>query len=370
MCSTLINCGIQAKHFGKNRRMNNELKINSSYIIKGMGTLNNKFSGKKILITGSAGFLGCQFMHYFKLLNDLKKLDKPCQVFAWDNYIRGVPLWLKDMMSNENIFVQEKDIIKDTDYPKIDMIIHAASIASPIFYRKYPIETIEANIIGLKNLLDFSKSNDIKEFLFFSTSEIYGDPDVSNIPTKEDYRGYVSCTGPRACYDESKRLGETLCVNYFQKYNVPVKIVRPFNNYGPGLKIDDKRVIPDFFNDVLNNKDLIIHSDGLATRTFCYISDAIEGYLRAFLSGYNGESFNIGSDSPEISIKELGDLIIKISGKNLKLIFQESSDLNYLTDNPQRRCPSIDKAKSLLGYSPKISLESGLKKTFNYYLSL
>ena len=274
------------------------------------------------------------------------------------------------MKSDRNIFIEQKDIVKNLDYPKIDMIIHAASIASPTFYRKYPIETIEANIIGLKNLLDFSASFKIEEFLFFSTSEIYGDPDAKNIPTNETYRGYVSCTGPRACYDESKRLGETLCVNYFQQHNVPVKIVRPFNNYGPGLNINDKRVIPDFFNDVLNGRDITIYSNGLATRTFCYISDAIEGYLRVLLSNYNGESFNIGTDSPEISIKELAELIIKISGKSLELNFLESKDVNYLTDNPQRRCPSIEKARSLLGYNPKISLDTGLKKTLNYYLSL
>ena len=263
--------------------------------------------------------------------------------------------------------MEKKHIINDIDYPKPDFIIHAASIASPLYYRKYPIETIDANVTGLRNLLDFSKENHIESFLFFSTSEIYGDPDPAYIPTNEDYRGNVSCTGSRACYDESKRFGETLCVNYWQIHNVPVKIARPFNNYGPGLKITDKRVIPDFFRDVINNRDIVILSDGKASRTFCYISDAIEGYIRILLSNHNGEPFNIGAKNPEVSMGELAQHIISISGKNLDVKYQTSSDPDYLTDNPQRRCPSIDKAEKLLGYDPKINLEEGLKRTYDYY---
>ena len=348
--------------------MNQELRINSNNIIDALGSLNERFSGKNILLTGAAGFLGCQFIHYFNILNEKHILDSPCHLYAWDNYIRGLPQWLSDLNDDTYLTIKKKDIVSDTDYPKPDFIIHAASIASPIYYRKYPIETIEANIFGLKNLLDYSKHNRVEEFLFFSTSEIYGDPDMENIPTIEDYRGNVSCTGPRACYDESKRLGETLCVNYYDIYDIPVKIVRPFNNYGPGLKIDDKRVIPDFFNNVLNDKDIILYSDGKATRTFCYISDAIEGYIRVMLSGHNGQSFNIGTDSPEITIGELANMIINISGKALKLKFQKSTDSNYLKDNPQRRCPSIDKAMNLVNYYPKVSLQSGLEKTYRYYL--
>ena len=217
--------------------------------------------------------------------------------------------------------------------------------------------------------MDYCIKSKVEGFLFFSTSEIYGDPNPENIPTGEEYRGNVSCTGPRACYDESKRLGETLCVNYFDIYNIPVKIVRPFNNYGPGLKIDDTRVISDFFNNVINNNDITIHSNGKATRTFCYISDAIEGYLRVLLSEFNGHSFNIGTDSPEISMEELAKKIIDISGKKLKIKFQQNPDRKYLIDNPQRRCPLIDKAKSLVNYHPKVSLESGLEKTYRFYLT-
>ena len=148
-----------------------------------------------------------------------------------------------------------------------------------------------------------------------------------------------------------------------------MKIARPFNNYGPGLKITDKRVIPDFFRDVINNRDIIILSDGKTTRTFCYVSDAIDGYIRILLSDYNGEPFNIGTKDPEISMGELAKHIINISGKNLNVKYQTSSDSNYLADNPQRRCPSIDKAERLVGYNPKVTLEDGLKRTYEYYLA-
>jgi len=353
---------MQTKHFGKFGSMDTQLKLNAKEIITRLDNHNQRFSGKKILLTGAAGFLGCQFVHYFKVLNDSDILNTPCHLYAWDNYLRGVPDWLAELEGSPGISMGKKDIINDIDYPKPDFIIHAASIASPIYYRKYPIETIYSNVIGLKNLLDYCKENSIESFLFFSTSEIYGDPDSAHIPTNEDYRGNVSCTGPRACYDESKRLGETLCVNYWQIHNVPVKIARPFNNYGPGLKITDKRVIPDFFRDVINNRDIIILSDGKTTRTFCYVSDAIDGYIRILLSDYNGEPFNI-----EISMGELAKHIINISGKNLNVEYQTRSDSNYLADNPQRRCPSIDKAKRLLDYNPKVSLEDGLKRTYDYY---
>jgi UDP-glucuronate decarboxylase len=362
------NYGMRIKRSGRSGSMDTQLERNAKDIINALDNSNQRFSDKKILLTGAAGFLGCQFVHYFKVLNDSGILSAPCHLYAWDNYLRGVPDWLTELDGSSGINMEKRDIIYDIDYPKPDFIIHAASIASPIYYRKYPIETIDSNVTGLRNILEYSKVNNIESLLFFSTSEIYGDPDPAHIPTTENYRGYVSCTGPRACYDESKRLGETLCVNFWQIHNVPVKIVRPFNNYGPGLKITDKRVVPDFFRDIINNRDIVILSDGKASRTFCYISDAIEGYLRLLLSDYNGEPFNIGSDSPEVSIGELAETIIDISGKKLEVQYQASHDSDYLVDNPKRRCPSIDKAKKFLGYNPKINLEEGLRRTYDYYI--
>ena len=338
-------------------------------VITELDALNHRFAGKTILLTGAAGFLGGHFVHYFLTLNDSECLAKPCRLIAWDNFVRGVPAWLEACRSRADLVCETRDIVKSPVLGTVDFIIHAASIASPTFYRKYPIETMDANVLGLRHLLEHAAINPVESLLFFSTSEIYGDPDPANVPTTETYRGFVSCTGPRSCYDESKRFGETLCVNFWQAREVPVKIVRPFNNYGPGLKISDRRVLPDFFRDVLARRNIVLLSDGRATRTFCYIADAISGYVRALLSAHHGESFNIGTEQPEISMRELAELVIEISGQPLHVEYRQSDDAKYLTDNPQRRCPSIEKARRLLGYEPCVTLPVGLERTFQYYLA-
>lgn len=330
---------------------------------------NSRFNGKTILLTGGGGFLGTYFVHYFIALNDLNINEIPCKLYIVENFIRGVPNWFESIKNRNDVEMIEADINKPLSLPKSDFIIHAATIASPTYYRMHPIETMDANVIGLRNLLDFAKDNPCESFLFFSTSEIYGDPDPANIPTKETYRGNVSCTGPRACYDESKRYGETLCVNFYQQFGIPIKVARPFNNFGPGLRLSDKRVIPDFFNNVLEGKKIIIYSDGKTTRTFCYISDAITGYLQILLSNHNGEAFNIGTSGPEITMLELAQTISKVvnSTTEIEYEYQISSDTDYLTDNPQRRCPDLTKSKTLLGYNPQVSLEEGLTRIYNYY---
>ncbi|MDB5249653.1 MAG: NAD-dependent epimerase/dehydratase [Segetibacter sp.] len=348
--------------------MDKHFKRDALTIIENLEAKNQSFAGKKILLTGAAGFLGSQFIHYFLTLNDTGNLNEPCTVYCLDNFMRGIPDWLSELEQREDLEVIKSDIVKEKSFPVCNYIIHAASIASPIYYRLFPIETMDANVIGLRNLLEFARENPCDSFLFFSTSEIYGDPQPEYIPTPETYRGNVSCTGPRACYDESKRYGETLCINFWQQHKIPVKIARPFNNYGPGLKITDKRVLPDFFTDVLNDRDIHLLSDGKATRTFCYISDAITGYLLIMLSDLNGEPFNIGTETPEISMVDLAKKVIEVSGKGLNVTFQKSEDKEYLTDNPQRRCPIIEKARNFLGYNPNISLEEGLKRTYEYYL--
>lgn len=336
-------------------------------VIANLGAHADRFAGKTILLTGAAGFLGSQFVHFFARLNDSRLQQAPCRLLAFDNYLRGVPAWLAAASVRRDIDVRRADIIAERSYPAADFIIHAASVASPIFYRKHPIETMDANVVGLRNLLDHALTKRPESFLFFSSSEIYGDPDPAHIPTAEDYRGFVSCTGPRACYDESKRYGETLCAAFHQVHGVPVKVARPFNNYGPGLGIADRRVLPDFFRDVLGGQDIVLLSDGRATRTFCYISDAITGYLLVLLCGHDGEAFNIGTERPEISMADLARMVIGVSGRDLRVTHRQSDDPNYLRDNPQRRCPDLAKARRLLGYDPRIGLEEGLTRMLAYY---
>ncbi len=350
-------------------KTNYNFYTDAEVVVNSLGQLNQRFSGKRIMLTGAAGFLGVHLTHYFAYLNSSGYLSQPCQLTATDNFLRGYPAWIEELSLCNGIRILREDVIKEKTLQCQDYIIHAASVASPTFYRQYPIETMDANIIGLRNLLNHAVSNPVEGFLFFSSSEIYGDPNRKNIPTPETYRGNVSCTGPRACYDESKRFGETLCTNFFKVHRVPVVTVRPFNNYGPGLRITDKRVLSDFFRDALSGRDIVIFSDGRSTRTFCYVTDAIEGYLRAMLLGRSGEAYNIGSETPEISMDDLAKLVLKITGSPRSVVYRISEDVEYITDSPIRRCPDINKARIELGYQPRISLEDGLVRCHSFYLN-
>ena len=205
--------------------------------------------------------------------------------------------------------------------------------------------------------------------LFFSSSEIYGDPNSSSIPTNEEYKGNVSCHGPRACYDESKRFGETLCWVYAKEYGMPITIARPFNNYGPGMSLTDKRLPADFANNIIEGRDLIIFSDGSPTRTFCYISDAITGYLLCLTYGQY-DYFNIGNNIPEISVSEFAKIFKsnghKVFGYQGSIFHKKSDDIDYMTDNPNRRCPDISKARKKLNYIPKVNVEEGVERYLKF----
>jgi UDP-glucuronate decarboxylase len=349
-----------------------------NYICENLKEEFTSLCGKNLLVTGGAGFLGYYLVQSILHWNKKQRDSDHIRLTVYDNYIRGVPAWLTELKKNKNLTLTRHDItgplpvnINDFQY-----IIHAASIASPIYYRKYPIETMDANVNGLRSLLEYCRQQKengkpIEGFLFFSSSEIYGDPSPENIPTSETYYGYVSCTGPRACYDESKRYGETLCVNFSRQYDLPVKIARPFNNYGPGLKITDKRVLPDFVRDVLAGRDIVMLSDGTPTRTFCYVADAIIGYFKLLMGGRKGQAYNIGVEKPEISIRDLALQVVKIA-KDLfdykgKVMYQPTGDKDYLADNPSRRCPNIAKARNELKYNPGIALEEGLKRSLVWY---
>lgn len=349
------------------------------YICKNLREEFESLSGNKLLITGGAGFLGYYLVQSALHWNATAgKGAAAIDVTVCDNYIRGVPAWLKELEGDEHLSLVKADIttVRPGELGSFPYIIHAASIASPIYYRKYPIETMDANVNGLRTLLEtFRRQKESGQkasgFLFYSSSEIYGDPSPENIPTPETYRGNVSCTGPRACYDEAKRYGETLCVNFAQQYDLPVRMARPFNNYGPGLKITDGRVIPDFAKDVLQGRDIIMLSDGSPKRTFCYVADAVVGYYKILVRGRRGEAYNIGVETPEISIAELAERVVAIAreffGYQGKVVRQTSKDKDYLIDNPNRRCPVIDKARTDLDYEPSIGIDEGLRRLLAWY---
>lgn len=356
-----------------NDTINSIYEEDLQYILANLGiTEIDKFKDSTIVLTGCAGFLGFYFMSFLSRFSEQLKIKK---IIGIDNFLLGTTTWVNKIAeTNCKVELITLDITKfsELDTTKISdatYIIHMASIASPTFYRKYPIETIDANVQGLRSLLDFYKNKEIKGFLFFSSSEVYGDPLSDNIPTSEEYRGNVAMIGPRACYDEAKRFGETLCYLYAEKYNMPISIVRPFNNYGPGMKLDDKRVPADFASAVIENKPIVMYSDGKPSRTFCYVTDAIIGYFKAlFYEPF--DYFNIGIDSPEISIYELAQ-IYQSCGSSLfsytnSIIYETSKEKNYLADNPSRRCPDITKAKNVLNYSPCILVNDGVYRFLDF----
>lgn len=360
------------------KNANDVMITDLNYICDNLQTELPQLAGKRLLIAGGAGFLGYYLVQTILHWNKIYPEKMSIKLLVYDNFMRGVPRWLDALREVDNISIEKYDVIDPLpeSIGDIDYIIHAATIASPVYYRRYPIETMDANVNGLRHLLDYclqqkQKGRGVKGFLFYSTSEIYGDPTPENIPTPEIYRGNVSCTGPRASYDESKRYGETLCVNFAQQHDLPIRIARPFNNYGPGLKITDGRALPDFARNVLNGEDIVLLSDGAPTRTFCYVADAIVGYYKILVRGGNGEAYNIGIEKPEISIRELAERIMAISRQLFdyqgRAVFVVSDDKHYLTDNPNRRCPNIDKAREHLQYIPKIGLEEGLKRSLLWY---
>lgn len=335
-------------------------------------------AGRRILITGGAGFLGYYLVQTLDRWNREASAEHQIAITVFDNLARGEPAWIKALTDAGRVRLVRHDVREPLPSPMddYDYIVHAAGIGSPTYYRQFPIETMDANINGLRALLEYARARaqgprPVRGFLFFSSSEIYGDPPADAIPTPEDYRGNVSCTGPRACYDESKRYGETLCVNFAQVYGIPVSAARPFNNYGPGLKISDRRVIPDFARDILAGRDIVLLSDGGPTRTFCYATDAITGYFKVLLRGRRGEAYNVGIEGPEISMTELAERLCKLGGELFgyrgKVIRGKSQEALYLVDNPVRRCPSIKKAREELGYTPSVGLDEGLRKTLIWY---
>jgi UDP-glucuronate decarboxylase len=338
-----------------------------------------EMAGSALLITGGGGFLGYYLVQAALHWNRTRGPARGAlDVTVFDNYLRGVPAWLEALRGEPRLALARQDMTQPLprDMKPFAWVIHAAGIASPMYYRAQPLRCIDANVTGLRSLLDWAVAardagRPLKGFLFYSSSEIYGDPVASEIPTPESYRGNVSCTGPRACYDESKRFGETLCVTFAQHEGVPVKIARPFNNYGPGLKITDGRVIPDFARDVLAGRDVVMFSDGSPTRTFCYATDAITGYYKVLVRGGLGEPYNVGIDRPEISMASLAGVVVETARELFdyqgKVVLGKAAEADYLVDNPNRRCPVIDKAREQLGYAPRVLVDEGVYRSLVWY---
>ncbi|HZJ18064.1 MAG TPA: UDP-glucuronic acid decarboxylase family protein [Patescibacteria group bacterium] len=313
-----------------------------------------------VLIAGGAGFIGSHLSQ--------KLIDEGNIVLCVDNFITGDRKNIESLLNNKNFKLIEHDIIKsfETDQ-KVDYIFHLASPASPNkkspkSFINYPIETLMANSLGTKNLLELAKKNSAK-FLYASSSEVYGNPNVS--PQPESYFGNVSPNGVRSVYDEGKRFGEAMTMVFFRKHNVKTIIIRIFNTYGPKMQADDGRVVSNFINQAIFKKPITVYGKGDQTRSFCYVDDMVNGLTKAmFSSNSDGEVINIGNPD-ERTIKNLADLIKKMTDSNSEIIFEKLPE-----DDPLRRNPDISKAKDLLNWKPEVAIEKGLEKTIQYFKSL
>lgn len=332
-------------------------------IVGKLGDVAQDFSGKTVLLAGGRGFLGRYFTAVFAELNRAV-LNKPCELLILDNLITSGAAG-SDAPDLPHVRFENHDISKPIDINEpLDYVIHAAGIASPHYYRANPLETLDVAVQGQRHMLELALRYKARE-TFFSSSEIYGDPDPKFIPTPETYNGYVSSQSERACYDESKRLGETLSYIYHTKSGVATSVIRPFNVYGPGMQEKDYRVLPNFASKVKVGQPLQVYGAGSQTRTFCYVTDAINGFLRVIARGVPGETYNIGNPNPEISMKDLVSRIANVVDKKVEYNVIDYPS-TYPADEPNRRCPDISKARAQIGYDPTVDIDVGLKRFFDW----
>lgn len=305
---------------------------------------------KRVLITGVAGFLGSH-------LGD-KFIDKGYEVIGMDNLLTGSMNNIAHLMPRSNFSFYHHDVTKFVHVPgELDYILHFASPASPIDYLKMPIQTLKVGSLGTHNLLGLAKEKGAR-MLIASTSEVYGDPLVH--PQTEDYWGNVNPVGPRGVYDEAKRFQEAMTMAYHTYHGLDTRIVRIFNTYGPRMRVDDGRALPAFFSQAIRGEDITVFGDGSQTRSFCYVSDLVEGIYRLLLSDY-AQPVNIGNPV-EITIKEAAEEVVALTGSKSKLTF-----LDLPKDDPKVRQPDISKAKELLDWAPKVNRAEGFKLTYDYF---
>lgn len=308
---------------------------------------------KRVLITGAAGFLGSHLCDRF--------LKEGFDVVGMDNLITGDLKNIEHLFPSEHFSFYNCDVSNFVHVPgKLDYIMHFASPASPIDYLKIPIQTLKVGSLGTHNLLGLAKAKNAR-ILVASTSEVYGDPEVH--PQPEDYWGHVNPIGPRGVYDEAKRFQEAITMAYHRFHGLETRIARIFNTYGPRMRLNDGRVLPAFIGQALRGEDFTVFGDGSQTRSFCYVDDLVEGLYRLLLSDYV-EPVNIGNPD-EISIKDFAEEIIELTGAKTKIIYK---DLPH--DDPKKRRPNIDRAKSILKWEPKVDRGDGLKITLDYFKSL
>ncbi|HIK01559.1 TPA: SDR family oxidoreductase [archaeon] len=303
---------------------------------------------QKILVTGGSGFIGSHLCDFL--------LEKGNDVVCVDNFFTGTKSNVSHLLENDSFELLEHDIIEPLEM-KVDQIYNLACPASPIHYQENPVKTVKTSVMGMINMLDLAQSSKAR-ILQASTSEVYGDPEVH--PQPETYSGNVNQLGPRACYDEGKRVAETLMMDYHRENQVDVRIARIFNTYGPRMAQDDGRVVSNFIIQALTGKDLTIYGDGKQTRSFCYVSDMVLG-LYEMMNQNNIGPINLGNPH-EITVGDLATEIIELSDSISQVVFKELPE-----DDPKQRQPDISLAREVLGWEPQVSLKEGMSLTVKYF---
>ncbi len=305
---------------------------------------------KRILITGAAGFLGSHLCDRF--------IQEGYEVIGMDNLLTGNIKNIEHLFPVKEFQFYHHDVTKFVHVPgEIDYILHFASPASPIDYLKMPIQTLKVGALGTHNLLGLAKSKGSR-ILVASTSEVYGDP--LEHPQTEEYWGNVNPVGPRGVYDEAKRFMESITMAYHTFHQVETRIIRIFNTYGPRMRLDDGRALPTFMSQALRGEDITVYGDGSQTRSFCYVSDLVEGIYRLLLSDYS-RPVNVGNPS-EITLLEFAQEVLELTGSKSKIVYEPLPQ-----DDPRQRQPNITKAQNILGWEPKVGRHEGLKKTLEYF---
>lgn len=325
--------------------------------------------GKTVLITGGSGFLASYIVQSFLVIKRLYGLN--IKVNCIVRNLNSVKTRLQAWRHEPDLQFFCHDISKPLadEFPVADFIIHSASHASPKYYGLDPVGTLLANSLGTKNLLDYATKKGVKNFLFFSSGEVYGAPLTDEgLITENDY-GYLDPMNVRSCYAESKRIGETMCVSWAHQYGLHINVVRPFHTYGPGMSLDDGRVFSDFVADVVKRRSIRLKSDGLARRPFCYIADATLGFLNVLLKGLPTQAYNIANPDAEISIRDLAVLVADLfPERNVGVKFEiPVCNGDYLKSPILRSCPSIEKIRAM-GWAPKVNLQDGFRRTIQSYI--